>query len=80
MKPQQFAEDFLNSTEGKQIINRLNKDFINYIVFGTSEYLNTEAIDNFVKSYKLSTSDIIEKFKNTLTKEEHEQLFSNKPL
>ena len=43
MKPQQFAEDFLNS-------------------------------------YSLFTSDIIEKFKNTLTKEKNEQLFLNKPL
>lgn len=72
MKAQQFAEDFLNSTEGKQTVDNLNKDFINYVVFGTSKYLNTETVDDFLNSYSLSTSDIIEKFKNTLTKEEYE--------
>lgn len=67
-KAQKWAEDYLKSEEGKQIIDELNKDFINYVVFGTSQYLNTETVDDFVKSFNLTASDIIEKFKNTLTK------------
>lgn len=75
-----WAEDYLSSESGLEYKEEFERDFLNYLVFGTTYYFNVETLENIISHSRLSREDIINRFKHQLTKEEQEQLFSNKPL
>lgn len=75
-----WAEDYLSSESGLEYKKELERDFLNYLVFGTPYYFNVETLEDIISHSRLTREDIINRFKHQLTKEEQEQLFSNKPL
>ena len=73
-----WVEGYLNSEEGKRDTEKINKDFVDYIIFGKpTEYLNEELLDemaSFVKIEELSVKEIVERFGNLLTEQDIENL------
>lgn len=77
---EKWVKDFLNSKEGLEFKKELERDFLNFLVFGTPYYFNVETLEDIISHSRLTREDIINRFKHQLTEEEQEQLFSNKPL
>ena len=76
---EEWATNILNSEEGKELQRTLNKELLDFIIFGkTPQYGNKEFFKD-LKEYtktelELTPSQIIESFKDYLTEEEIKQL------
>ena len=75
---EKWAEEYLNSEEGKKETENLNKETIDYIIFGKpTRYLNEELLDemdSFIRVEKLSVEEIVERFGDLLTEKDIENL------
>jgi hypothetical protein len=71
-----WAENFLNSEEGKLEKEKLNQEFKDYILFGKStRYLNEPLIDEmdgFITTKEMTIEEIVERF--SLSDKEKEDL------
>jgi len=74
----QWAEDYLNSEEGKAETEKWNKEAISYILLGKSTTcLNQELLDDissFIKVEELSIEQIVERFGDLLTEKDIENI------
>lgn len=70
----QWAEEYLNSEEGKAETEKWNKEAISYMLLGKSTTcLNEELLDDissFIKVEELSVEQIVERFGNLLTEKD----------
>lgn len=69
-KAQKWAEDYLKSEEGRLQIERCNKDFANYLLFGTTNILDENILYEVVSTSRLGKGEILQRFKHTLTEEQ----------
>lgn len=73
-----WAEDYLNSEEGKKEVEKINKEALDYLIFGEpTRYLNEELLsemNSFVKIEELSVKEIVERFGYLLTEEDIKNL------
>lgn len=66
-----WADEWLSSPEGKELVEQANKEFLNYVVFGEStEVLNEDVIDEM----QLDAPKIVEVFSEHLTEEQIQYL------
>ena len=79
---QKWAQVYLESEEGKLETERIHKEAVDYIIFGTkTSYLNEELLDEmgeFVKVKEFSLEDIINRFGEYLTEEQLKQIRNGK--
>lgn len=79
---EKWAEEYLNSEEGKKETEKLNKETIDYIIFGKpTRYLNEELLDemdSFIKVEKLSVEAIVDRFGDLLTEKDILKLIKNR--
>ena len=75
---EQWAENYLNSEEGKLEKEKICQEFIDYLLFGKpTRYLNEPLIDemsDFVKFEELSVEQIIERFGDLLSEKDIENI------
>lgn len=73
-----LVEGYLNSEEGKKETEKLNKEALDYMIFGSpSRYLNEALLDemnSFIKTEELSVDEIVERFGDLLTEKDVENL------
>lgn len=71
---QKLVEGYLNSEEGKKETEKLNKEALDYMIFGSpSRYLNEALLDemnSFIKTEELSVDEMVERFGDLLTEKE----------
>lgn len=75
----EWADEVLNSDEGKELQRNLDKEFIEYVVFGKTPYYGNKETFKDLKDYietelHLTPSDIIDRFEDVLTEEQIKQL------
>ncbi|HSE99934.1 MAG TPA: hypothetical protein VLA48_03475 [Nitrososphaeraceae archaeon] len=74
----EWADKYLNSEEGKKETKRLNKQALDYMIFGyPTKYLNEELLDDmnsFLRIEELSVEEIIVRFGDLLTDKDIENL------
>lgn len=75
----EWAEKYLNSEEGKKETERLNKEALDYMIFGyPTKYLNEELLDDMnslLKIEELSVEEIIVRFGDLLPYKDIENLY-----
>jgi hypothetical protein len=75
----QWAEDYLNSEEGKAETARINQETLDYMLYGKpTRYLNEQLLgemkDYIIKTEELSADEIVEKYKGLLSDKEIKHL------
>jgi len=76
---EKWAEDYLNSEEGKAETAKINKEVFDYMLYGKSTtFLNEELLDEMndyiIETEELSSDEIIERYKGLLSEKEIKDL------
>lgn len=70
----EWAEKYLSSEEGLKFKKEVDRDFLNYMLFGIPYCFNTEFLEGTISSSRLKRDEIIDRFRHQLTEKELEEL------